>query len=266
MVRELALFSGGGGGLLGSVLSGFHTVCAVEIDPKARGRVLRRQAEGCLPVFPIWDDVATFDGRPWRDEVDVITGGFPCTDISRAGRGVGITGECSGLFFEMLRIIEEVRPRFVLAENAKELRTRGLGAVIEGLTRLGYVGRHGVLGARHVGANHWRKRMWVVAELAMPTPNTSSKRGGKRCVSGRTKASVTDAKSHCDEQRDSWWGFPRFAGVDDGDPNRLDLERAVAEMEMAGVAEEPRDRNARIRITGNMQVPAVAALAWEVLR
>lgn len=214
--------------------------------------------------------MATFDGRPWRDEIDVITGGFPCTDISCAGQGAGITGKSSGLFFEMLRIIEEVRPQFVFAENAKELRTKGLGSVIEGLTSLGYVGFNGVLGARDVGANHRRKRMWVVAKLAHaggdgPRHESRSGRGGG--IPRSTSASCGGfSKVAVEPSNTDWWDLPRFTRVDDGGPHRMDLEQAVAKMENEGVEEKPRDRNARVVMTGNMQVPAVAALAWEILK
>jgi len=166
MIRELALFAGGGGGLLASELLGFHTVAACEIDPYARKILLARQRDGMLGEFPIWDDVRTFDGRPWRGSVDLISGGFPCKDISAAGRGAGLAGKNSGLFFEMLRIIKEVRPRFVFAENSPNLRTRGLVTVVQELDRLGYECRWCVLGAWHVGAPHKRNRMWVFAYLA----------------------------------------------------------------------------------------------------
>src|SRR5690606_18477959 len=124
---------------------------------------LLRQAEGHLERFPIWDDVRTFDGRPWRGLVNVISGGFPCQDISAAGKGLGLAGARSGLWFEYLRIVDEVRPEAVFAENSPLLRTRGLGTVLQGLTRLGYDVCWGVLGAGHIGAPHRRDRMWVVA-------------------------------------------------------------------------------------------------------
>ena len=102
MLRELALFAGGGGGLLGSELIGFSTRCAVEIDPASIDTLLRRQTDGSLPVFPVWDDVRTFDGRNWKGDIDVVTGGFPCQDISTAGQRKGLTGPRSRLFFEII--------------------------------------------------------------------------------------------------------------------------------------------------------------------
>lgn len=161
-MNELALFSGAGGGLLASRLLGWNTVCACELEKYPRERVLDRQRDGHLDRFPIWDNVCTFEGKPWRGKVDVISGGFPCQDISAAGKGAGITGDRSGLWKEYARIIGEVRPRFVFAENSPLLRTRGLGVVLQDLDSMGYDARWGVLGAGHFGALHKRSRMWVL--------------------------------------------------------------------------------------------------------
>lgn len=162
-MNELALFAGAGGGILGGHLLGWRTVCAVEIEPAARNMLLARQRDGILPPFPIWDDVTTFDGSPWRGIVDVVSGGFPCQDISAAGKGAGITGERSGLWKEMHRIICEVRPRFAFMENSPMLTSRGLGTVLGDLAESGYNAACLVLGADDVGAPHVRKRIWILA-------------------------------------------------------------------------------------------------------
>ena len=86
-MNELALFAGAGGGILGGHLLGWRTVCAVEWEPYAASVLVARQNDRFLPPFPIWDDVQTFDGIPWRGIVDVVSGGFPCQDISAAGGG-----------------------------------------------------------------------------------------------------------------------------------------------------------------------------------
>jgi len=161
-MNELALFAGHGGGILGGCLLGWRTVCAVEIDDKARQRLMDRQNDGSLRPFPIWDDVRTFDGKPWSGRVDVVSGGFPCQDISIAGKGAGITGERSGLWREFARIICEVRPRYVLVENSPALTVRGLGTVLGDLAQMGFDARWGVLGAVHAGALHRRERIWIV--------------------------------------------------------------------------------------------------------
>jgi DNA (cytosine-5)-methyltransferase 1 len=162
-MNELALFAGAGGGILGGHLLGWRTVCAVEWEPYAACVLAARQNDGVLPPFPIWDDVQTFDGRPWQGIVDVVSGGFPCQDISAAGKGAGIDGERSGMWREMARIIHEVRPRFVFVENSPMLTSRGLGTVLGDLASMGFDAKWGVLGAADVGAPHQRDRIWILA-------------------------------------------------------------------------------------------------------
>ncbi len=162
-MNELALFAGAGGGILGGKLLGWRTICAVEWDAYAASVLVARQNDGCLEPFPIWDDVQTFDGKPWRGRVDVVSGGFPCTDISCAGKGAGIDGEASGMWRHMARIIGEVRPRFVFVENSPMLVVRGLDRVLGDLATLGYDARWGIVGAHHASAPHKRDRIWIVA-------------------------------------------------------------------------------------------------------
>jgi len=162
-MNELALFAGVGGGILAGHLLGWRTVAAVEIEDYPRRVLLQRQADGLLPRFPIWDDVCTFDGKPWRGKVQVISGGFPCQDISIAGNGDGLDGERSGMWREMARIIGEVRPQFAFVENSPMLVTRGLERVLADLTAMGYDSRWGVVSAADIGANHQRRRIWIVA-------------------------------------------------------------------------------------------------------
>lgn len=162
-MNELHLFAGAGGGILGSELLGMRTVCAVELEPYPSSVLLARQNDGLLSPFPVWDDVRTFDGRPWRGLVDVVSGGFPCQDISAAGKGAGIDGARSGLWREMHRIINEVRPEFAFLENSPLLVGRGLARVLGDLAEIGYDAEWLVLGADDVGAPHVRKRIWILA-------------------------------------------------------------------------------------------------------
>jgi DNA (cytosine-5)-methyltransferase 1 len=228
-LRELALFAGAGGGILGGKLLGWNTVCAVEIDPYARSVLLARQRDGALPRFPIWDDVRTFNGAPWRGSVDVISGGFPCQDISCAGKKSGIDGNKSGLWKEMARIVCEVRPCFVFVENSPDLTSRGLGVVLGDLASMGYDAKWGVLGARHVGAPHKRDRIWIVADA-----NGNKHKGSAQADRGTPGQSIPGG----------WWA----------------IEPAVGRV-ANGVAH----RTNRLRAIGNGQVPAVARLAWKTL-
>ena len=162
-LNELALFAGAGGGILGGHLLGWRTICAVEWDAYAASVLVARQNDGCLPPFPIWDDVQTFDGRPWRGRIDVVSGGFPCQDISCAGKGAGIEGERSSMWKHMARIIGEVRPRYAFVENSPMLVGRGLATVLSDLAEMGYDAKWGIVGAHNVAAPHKRDRIWLLS-------------------------------------------------------------------------------------------------------
>lgn len=235
------LFAGAGGGILGDILLGHHPVCAVEIDTYCQQVLSARQKDGCLPWFPIFGNVTTFDGKPWRGLVDVVSGGFPCTDLSAArtnndknGKQRGIKGPSSGLWTHQRRIIGEVQPRFAFIENSPQLRTRGLSVVLRDLAAMGFNARWGVLGGRQFGADHIRERFWIVAtNTNLPQREGSGIPGGIH-------------SKHADLSRANWW------------KDQPDLER-VADGMAAGM-DAP-----RLRAIGNGQIPAVAALAWRVL-
>ncbi|MGY2263539.1 DNA cytosine methyltransferase [Pseudomonas sp. SDO5561_S422] len=162
-MNELALFAGSGGGILGGHLLGWRTVCAVERDAYSAQVLAQRQNDRALPTFPIWSDVCSFDGEPWRGLVDVVSGGFPCQDISAAGTGAGIDGARSGLWREMARIIGEVRPELVYLENSPLLVGRGLAVVLGDLAEMGYDAQWCIVSASDCGAPHQRDRIWLVA-------------------------------------------------------------------------------------------------------
>jgi len=169
----LHLFAGAGGGILGSNLDGHRTIGAVEIEEYPRKILLARQLDGSLPGFPIWNDVTTFrsDNPDTANYIArlrahknlCIAGGFPCQDISAAGKGAGITGERSGLWSEFSRIISEIRPRHVFLENSPLLVSRGLDVVLSDLAEMGYHAEWGIVGAHHAGGSHKRDRIWLLA-------------------------------------------------------------------------------------------------------
>lgn len=152
----LDLFSGIGGFSLGLERAGMRTVAFCESDPFCREWLAQR-----WPGIPCYPDVRLLDGRT-VGHVDVVCGGFPCQDISAAGNGAGLDGERSGLWFEMLRIVREVRPAWVLAENVTALRSRGADRVLGDLEESGYACWPFVVGADDVGAPHRRKRVWII--------------------------------------------------------------------------------------------------------
>jgi len=259
-LNELALFAGAGGGILGGHLLGWRTVCAVEWEPYAACVLVARQNDGVLPPFPIWDDVQTFDGKPWRGIVDVVSGGFPCQDISAAGKGAGIDGERSGMWREMARIVCEVQPRFVYVENSPMLTSRGLGVVLADLATMGFDAKWGVLGAADVGAPHQRDRIWIKAKQRNFLSYTKHNGDGWRKqqpestqetnldespIERLERYRINPGKSKISKSRHtSWWKTePNVGRVVDGLASRVD----------------------RLKAIGNGQVPLVAATAWETL-
>jgi DNA (cytosine-5)-methyltransferase 1 len=295
-LRELALFAGAGGGILGGKLLGWRTVCAVEWDAYAASVLVARQNDGCLPPFPIWDDVQTFDGRPWRGCVDVVSGGFPCQDISAAGKGAGIEGERSGMWKHMARIIGEVLPRFVLVENSPMLVGRGLGVVLADLAEMGYDAVWGIVGAHHTGAPHKRDRVWILAYSTQLFSNggndnsrvglereTQSKLGNDcwtkdgadaksetaRRLSERAAPKVSKSGINGDVCNASGAGLPNGVNGEVGQSGEVEeSERSdwwATEPDVGRVAHGVAARVDRMRCIGNGQVPAVAALAWRVL-
>jgi DNA (cytosine-5)-methyltransferase 1 len=269
-MNELALFAGAGGGILGGKLLGWRTVCAVEWEAYPASVLCARQNDGLLPPFPIWDDVQTFDGKPWRGIVDVVSGGFPCQDISVAGSGDGLDGESSGMWREMARIIGEVRPRYAFVENSPMLVTRGLERVLADLTAMGYDSRWGVVSASDIGANHRRQRMWIVAhsrygsrrdkriaqrgEIPQGEWSANTNQVGRP---GEQPTFVADTsiqrykspqKQICTGRdgfkHKDWWSVePNVGRVADGVAARVD----------------------RLKAIGNGQVPLCAATAWRIL-
>jgi len=235
-MNELALFAGGGGGILGGKLLGWRTICAVEWEPYAASVLVQRQNEGLLPSFPIWDDIRTFDGKPWAGLVDVVSGGFPCQDVSASGKGAGLNGNRSGLWTQMARVISEVRPKFAYLENSPLLVGRGLERVLSDLATMGFNARWGVVGACHAGAPHERERIWLVAY----TNGIISKSQQERCEVDREEANRPPSWA-CGPD---WWETePGVGRVADGVAAGMD----------------------RIKVLGNGQVPACAAKAWGLL-
>jgi len=253
-LNELALFAGAGGGILGGKLLGWRTVCAVEYDNHARDVIKARQDDGCLEPFPIWDDVATFDGKPWNGLVDVVSGGFPCQDISVAGRGAGLQGKRSGLWGEMARIVGEIRPAFVFVENSSMLVARGLVRVLGDLAELGYDARWGCIGANNVGLPHGRNRFWMVAYSDKVRRDTRGNDAKKRRL---------NANGQARQATEGFAGWPhRFNGVFPTDYlNDWTIPESGGVRGIDGMAEWM-DRVARV---GNGQVPRVVEKAWKTL-
>lgn len=231
-MRELSLFTGVGGGLLGTKLLGWTCVCAVEIEPYCQEVLVRRQADGWLDPFPIWPNVRTFDGTAWRGRVDVVTAGFPCQPFSVAGKRRGADDERNG-WPDTARIIGEVRPRYALLENVPGLLDSGyFGRVLGDLADLGYDATWGVFSASGSGAPHPRRRLWMVAH---------ANGAGLEGVHAPIGRDLVQPASR--DVRRKWHPEPELDRVAYRVPHWVD----------------------RIRAVGNAQVPRVVARAWRAL-
>lgn len=155
-MNHLSLFSGIGGLDIAAERAGFRAVGFVEREPYCQA-VLRRR----FPNVPVYDDVRTF--KPAAGSATVVSGGFPCQDISYAGYGAGLAGERSGLFYEFARIVREVGPDFVVVENVAALLARGMGEVLGTFSDLGFDAEWSGVSACAVGAPHMRPRVFIVA-------------------------------------------------------------------------------------------------------
>ena len=273
-MNELALFAGAGGGILGGHLLGWRTVCAVEWEPYPASILCARQNDGLLPSFPIWDDVQTFDGKPWKGIVDVVSGGFPCQDISAAGGGAGITGSRSSMWKHMARIVCEVRPKFVFVENSPMLTSRGLGVVLGDLAEMGFDAEWGVLGAANVGAPHLRERIWICAKQREFLSHSKYNRirwweQFKESIEEKN-GNVADPSLPRFKTRNKQTFRPQkyilekqFGGS--GNEQRKTKYDWPSEPNMGRVVNGVAARVDRLKAIGNGQVSRVASTAWKLL-
>lgn len=159
------LFAGIGGGLLADLILGHRSIVAVEWDKYACKILRERASEGWFPDLRVWEgDVRLFDPSEYAGKVDCIHAGFPCQDISVAGKQAGVGAETrSGLYREVLRIACVVRPCYLFLENVAAIVSNGLETVISDITALGYDAEWICLRASDCGANHHRDRWWLLA-------------------------------------------------------------------------------------------------------
>lgn len=262
-LQTMHLFSGAGGGLLCDLILGHRPVVAVEWNAYDCKVLRERAAEGWFPGLQVWEgDVRLFDPSEYAGIVDCIHAGFPCQDISSAGKQAGVGPETrSGLYREVLRIASVVRPRFLYLENVAAIVTNGLATVLADLAYLGYVGEWTTLRASDCGSTHERDRWRGLFSntdghqqpASTVNDETSVMQGSASCYQ-----STNSDSARCQERRlservqpehsrhsgNAWWqAIP-------------DLPR---------VANGLADQSHRLKAIGNGQVPLQAALAWKIL-
>jgi DNA (cytosine-5)-methyltransferase 1 len=213
-----SLFSGIGGFDLGFERAGIETIWQVEIDDYCR-RVLERH----FPSATRYTDIREC-GKHNLAPVDIISGGFPCQDISNAGKRVGIDGERSGLWSEYARIIRELRPRYVVVENVAALLNRGMERVLGDLAACGYDAEWQSIRASDVGAPHRRDRIWIVAHASSE---------------GLAKREEPELLVQCPAiKRSDWWAVePNVGRVANGISSRVDRLRGLGNAIVPQIAE-----------------------------
>ena len=216
-MNELALFAGAGGGLLASNILGHNIVCAIERDDFCRSILIRRQNERLLQPFPIWDDVCTFNGKPWNGTVDLVSGGFPCQAFSSAARGRNIAEK--NLWGEMYRIVREVCSEWVFAENVSE---KAILLAKSDLEKEGYSCEYLQLSASELGGPHERQRFWLLAH---------SNNNGKLCST--INAETPLLQEFC---RNPWEAKPPEFRVANGMARRMDRLKALGNGQVPIVA------------------------------
>lgn len=233
-----SLFAGIGGMELGLERTGhYETAWQVEINDHARS-VLERH----WPEVKRHDDVCTFPTQDHDWSCDVLTGGFPCQDLSVAGRGEGLSGSRSGLFYEVVRIARCLGPRYVILENVSALLSRGMGNVLGCLSEIGYDAEWHCISAAYVGAPHERDRIFILAYRNVPghgTPEHEVGLHGEEASSKERKDVLIELSGLCAAKgagREHWESEPSVGRVVDGLPRRMD----------------------RLRLLGNAIVPQVA--------
>lgn len=236
---ELALCAGIGALSLGLQDAGVRTACYVERNPYRQQVLIARMQDGSLDQAPIWDDVTTFDGRPWSGRVDLISAGFPCQPFSSAGLRRGAEDD-RHLWPDILRIIREVRPRFVLLENVRGLIVeRTIAAILGNLAEYGYDAEWRVLSAHAFGAPHERERVFIIAYPAQ----------------SRWRAILCDLPS---VSRETYTGWPTNHLDTPGDYLQA-IESRICQPSVFGSNDGPAWRVERLEAIGESVVRQVAA-------
>jgi len=208
-----SLFSGIGGFELGFEATGrFETRWQVECDPYAT-KVLEKH----WPDVQRHDDVCTWPNET-TERVDVLIGGFPCQDISYAGKGAGLDGERSGLFYEFMRIVRLVGPKYVVLENVAALFTRGMDQVLGTLASHGYDAEWEVVSAASVGAPHRRDRVFIIGCVA---DSLSAGTGDQNGTTGRQKRKSANAFKPATLRQGDWETLPEGTDASSADCGTL---------------------------------------------
>lgn len=229
MLKVGSLFSGIGGFDVAARWMGWRTVWVSEIDQFCNVVLAHH-----FPDAPNHGDITAIDFTT-VEPVDVLVGGFPCQDISIAGRKEGITGSRSGLWKEYVRAICELRPRYVVVENVSAIRHNGIDTVLRDLAEVGYDAEWSCFGAENVGAPHKRERFWLLAYPRSQCVADTFESGREGGILGRENTEREGVVGHtgcsgavCEQQGQDWWATePNVGRVAHGVPARVAQLRAL---------------------------------------
>ena len=216
-MKHLGLFEGIGGFSLAARWMGWETVAWVEIDQECQKVLLKN-----FPETKGYGDIKEFDGTKYNGQVDIITGGFPCQPFSTAGKRNG-TNDNRSLWGEMFRVVKEIRPRFVVAENVYGIVSMELDNILADLEGEGYEAETFVLPACAVDAKHQRKRVWIIANI------DGWRRDAQSCIcpvtSKRDSANDADCTNADIREKEKWMAEPDLVRVVYGVSRKLDKIR-----------------------------------------
>lgn len=259
-MRELSLFSGAGGGVLGSKLLGHRIIGYVEFDAYCQEILKQRIADGILDAAPIFGDIRKFISEgyaaDYKGMVDIITAGFPCQPFSVAGKRGG-ENDARNMWPETLEVIRRVKPKFVFLENVPGLKSNPyFRKILRQISESRYDAKWTCLGADDIGANHRRKRLWILAYAQSRESRKPTKWKRRENFSGGSEEKYLaepssiyverfkDGQEEGKSRRSSWWSVePRVGRVVTGFPSRVD----------------------RLKALGNAQVPIQMAYAFSIL-
>lgn len=281
-MRTGHLFAGAGGGILADLILGHEPQFAVEWDDYAAQILRERINDGWFAdMYLHHGDVRLFDPSDWKGRVDSLHAGFPCTDISVAGKGAGIEGQASGLWSEVVRVADEIQPAEIFLENSPAIVNRGLVVVLSDLAALGFDARWCVLPASAVGAPHLRARWWCLARRAdANSKRREEQRQPKPSEAERSASFYGGVISHAEligpdagETLQPRRSLPNSNGNGTpAKPERNHVEFGVAgggwwstEPGLGRMAHGLAARAHRLKALGNGQVPIQAAAAYMML-
>lgn len=243
VINGLAICAGVAGielGLKDVFGTNYRTICYIEQESYTATTLVARMEEAALDIAPIWDNITTFDSKPWRGAVDFITAGYPCQPFSTSGKKLGTKDE-RWLWQPICQTIEELQPFGIFIENvARHIRV-GFDKVCGDLEHLGYKVKAGLFKSYEVGARHKRERLFALAYSNGIGPRCPMDKGGRKQPWAEFVRSCFSEGIHCPQcyglSKMAWFkNEPKLGRVVNGPANRMDRARLIGNAVMPQMA------------------------------